>query len=109
MHTRQWLGSFGGRGNGDYRAALRAALQAVATYLTAWELPMLSGSVRVDGQYGDSSVIAEIVASGAQSVVRKRGSRWLDHPLVQAAIAHEPVATMTTRQSQVTYAVFDVP
>ncbi len=109
MHTRQWLGSFGGRGNGDYRAELQAALQAVATYLTAWELPMVRGIVRVDGQYGDSSVIADIVASGAQIVVRKRGYRWLDHPLVQAAIAHAPVATMTTRESQVTYEVFDVP
>jgi hypothetical protein len=109
MHTRQWLGCFGGRGHGDYRAELRAALQAVTTYLTAWELPMVSGIVRVDGQYGDSSVIADIVASGAQIVVLKRGYRWLDHPLVQAAIAHEPVATMTTRESQVTYEVFDVP
>ena len=109
MHTRQWLGSFGGRGNGDSRAELRAALQAVATYLTAWELPMASGIVRVDGQYGDSSVIADIVANGAQILVRKRGYRWLDHPLVQAAIAHEPVATMTTRESQVTYEVFDLP
>jgi hypothetical protein len=109
MHTRQWLGSFGGRGNGNYRAELQAALQAVTTYLTAWELPTASGIVRVDGQYGDSSVIADIVASGAQIVVRKRGYRWLGHPLVQAAIAHEPVATMTTRESQVTYEVFDVP
>jgi hypothetical protein len=109
MHTRQGLGSFGGRGHGDYRAELQAALQAVATYLTAWELPMVRSMVRVDGQYGDSSVMADSVASGAQIVVRKRGSRWLGHPLVQAAIAHAPVAPMTTRESQVTYAVFDVP
>src|SRR5271166_2338192 len=109
MHTRQWLGSFGGRGNGDYRGELQAALQAVTTYLTAWELPMASGIVRVDGQYGDSSVMADIVASGVHVLVRKRGYRWLDHPRVQAAIAHEPVATMTTRESQVTYEVFDLP
>ncbi|MGO8949917.1 MAG: hypothetical protein ACLQUY_20125 [Ktedonobacterales bacterium] len=109
MHTRQWLGSFGGRGNGDYRGELQAALQAVTTYLTAWELPLSCGIVRVDGQYGDSAVIADIVATGVHVVVRKRGYRWLDHPLVQAAIAHEPVATMTTRESQVTYEVFDLP
>jgi hypothetical protein len=87
MHTRQWLGSFGGRGNGDYRTELQAALQAVALYLTAWELPTASAIVRVDGQYGDSSVIADIVASGLQIVVRKRGYRWLDHPLMQVALA----------------------
>lgn len=50
MHTRQWLGSFGGRGNGDYRGELQAAVQAVTTYLTAWELPPARGIVRVDGQ-----------------------------------------------------------
>jgi hypothetical protein len=109
MHTRQWLGSFGGRGNGDYRGELLVALQAVTTYLTAWELPRACGVVRVDGQYGDSSVIADIVASGLQIVVRKRGYRWLNHPLVQAALTHEPVATITTRESQVTYEVFDLP
>jgi hypothetical protein len=109
MHTRQWLGSFGGRGNGDYRGELRAALQAVTTYLAAWELPQACGIVRVDGQYGDSSVIADIVATGMHLVVRKRGYHLLDHPLVQAAIAHGPVATMTTRESQVTYEVFDLP
>jgi len=109
MHTRQWLGSFGGRGNGDYRGELQAALRAVTAYLTGWELPLSSGIVRVDGQYGDSSVIADVVATGVHIVVRKRGYRLLEHPLVQAALAHEPVATMTTRESQVTYEVFDLP
>jgi hypothetical protein len=109
MHTRQWLGSFGGRGNGDYRGELQAALQAVTTYLTMWELPRRCGIVRVDGQYGDSSVIADILATGLHIVVRKRGYRLLDHPQVQAALAHAPVATMTTRESQVTYEVFDLP
>lgn len=109
MHTRQWLGSFGGRGNGDYRGELQAALTAVTTYLNAWELPTASGIVRVDGQYGDSSVMADIVASGVQIVVRKRGYRWLNHPRVQAVLAQEPTATMTTRESQVTYEVFDLP
>lgn len=109
MHTRQWLGSFGGRGNGNYRGELQAALQAVTTYLAAWELPRGCGIVRVDGQYGDGSVIADIVATGVHLVGRKRGYRLLDHPLVQAALAHEPVATMTTRESHVTYEVFDLP
>jgi hypothetical protein len=109
MHTRQWLGSFGGRGNGDYRGELRSALQAVTTYLSAWELPTASAIVRVDGQYGDCAVIADIVASGMHIVVRKRGYRLLDHPRVQAVLAQEPAATMTTRESQVTYEVFDLP
>jgi hypothetical protein len=109
MHTRQWLGSFGGRGNGDYRGELRAALQAVTTYLNVWELPTASAIVRVDGQYGDSAVMADIVASGVHLVVRKRGYRWLHHPRVQAVLTQEPAARITTRESQVTYEVFDLP
>src|SRR5260370_6566862 len=31
MHTRQWLGSFGGKGNGDYRGELTGALGVVQT------------------------------------------------------------------------------
>ena len=50
MPTRPWLGSFGGRGNGDYRGELQSAVQAVTTYLTAWELSTASAIVRVDGQ-----------------------------------------------------------
>jgi hypothetical protein len=109
MHTRQWLGSFGGRGNGDYRGELQAALRAVSTYLTAWELPVTSGIARLDGQYGDSSVIADLMASGVHVVVRKRGYRWLAHPRVQAALLQEPVATLTTQESRVTYEIFDLP
>lgn len=109
MHTRQWLGSFGGRGNGDYRGELQAAVTAVTAYLSAWELPVSSGIVRLDGQYGDSAVIADSVASGLQIVVRKRGYRWLDHPRVQAVLTHEPVARITTRESQVTDEIFDLP
>ena len=109
MHTRQWLGSFGGRGNGDYRGELRFALQAVTTYLRAWGLPAASGIVRVDGQYGDCAVMADIVASGMHLVVRKRGYRLLEHPRVQAVLTQEPAAPMTTRESQVTYEVFDLP
>ena len=34
-HTSQWLGSFGNRGNGLYRAELRQALAAIGRYLAA--------------------------------------------------------------------------
>ena len=47
--------------------------------------------------------------AGVQIVVRKRGYRWLHHPQVQAVLAQEPAATLTTRESQVTYEVFDLP
>jgi hypothetical protein len=84
-------------------------LHSVLTYLTAWDLPLASGIVRLDGRYSDGSVIAAIVATGLHIVVRQRGSALLEHPVVQAALAHEPVATITTRESHVTYERFDLP
>lgn len=54
-------------------------------------------------------MIADIVASGLHLVVRKRGYHLLEHPRVQAALAHEPAATVTTQERQVTYEVFDLP
>lgn len=109
MHSRQGLGTFGGRGNGDYRAELRSAFQAVTTSLTEWQLAPGQGMVRVDGQYGDASVIADILATGVHVVVRKRGYQIFGQPQVQAALAHEPVATIVTRESPVTYQLFDLP
>ncbi len=38
-HSYQWLGSFGNRGNGLYRAELRQVLSAIGRYLTAHQLP----------------------------------------------------------------------
>ena len=39
MHTRQWVGTYAGRGNGDYREELASALQAITTYVKHFALP----------------------------------------------------------------------
>ena len=109
MPTRQWLGSFGGRGNGNYRGELQSALAQVSAYLAAWNLPIHSGIVRVDGHYGDEIVMAAIIATGLHLIVRKRGYAVLAHPRIQAALAHGPTATITSPESQVTIEVFAVP
>jgi len=33
MHTRQWVGTYAGKGNGDYRAELASALRAITAYM----------------------------------------------------------------------------
>jgi hypothetical protein len=108
MQTRQWLGTFGGKGNGDYRGELASALQAVGTYLAAWDLPRAAGIVRVDGQYGDTAVIAQIVESGLHLVVRGRGYTLLEQPRVQAVLTQTVPVTTTCPESQVSYEVFDI-
>jgi hypothetical protein len=32
MHTCQWIGTYAGKSNGDYRGELASALQAITTY-----------------------------------------------------------------------------
>src|SRR5260221_11184618 len=50
MHTRQWLGTYGGRGNGDYRGELGAGFRAIPAYLGAFDWPPTGWSVRVCAQ-----------------------------------------------------------
>ncbi len=59
MHTRQWIGTYGDRGNGDYQDELASALQAIKTYLAHFALTTQAALVRLDGQYGDAVVIAQ--------------------------------------------------
>ncbi len=59
MHTRQWVGTYGGRGNGDYQRELASALRSIATYLQHFALTPEVALVRLDGQYGDAVVIAQ--------------------------------------------------
>ena len=51
-HTHQWLGTFGNAGNGEYRAELRRAVEAIHGYLKEWQFPPAHALLRLDGQYG---------------------------------------------------------
>jgi len=73
MHTRQWVGTYAGRGNGDYRGELTSALQAITTYLKHFAFPPEVALVRLDGQYGDAAVIAQLIVAGVYLVTRGRG------------------------------------
>jgi hypothetical protein len=95
MHTRQWVGTYAGRGNGDYRGELASALWAISTYLKHFALTPEVALVRLDGQYGDAAVIAQLIEVGVNLVTRGRGYRILEHPQLQRALAHPPTASVT--------------
>ena len=80
MHTRQWVGTYGGRGNGDYRGELASALQAITTYLKHFAFLPQMALVRLDGQYGDATIITQFILAGVYSVPRGRGYQLLKHP-----------------------------
>lgn len=77
MHTRQWIATHAGKGNGDYRGELASALQAITTYLKHFAFSPEMALIRLDGQYGDAAVIAQIILAGVHGVPRGEGiSSW---------------------------------
>src|SRR2546421_86521 len=94
MHTRQWVGTYAGRGNGDYRGELASALQAITTYLKHFAFLPQMALVRLDGQYGDATVIAQLILAGVYFVTRGRGYQLLRHPQIQRVLAHPPTASV---------------
>ena len=49
IHTRQWIGTYAGKGNGDYRGELASALRAITGYLKHFAFPPAMALIRLDG------------------------------------------------------------
>src|SRR6266516_2023232 len=107
MHTRQWIGTYGGKGNGDYRGELASALRAITTYLTHFAFPAEVALVRLDGQYGDAAVIAQLMLAGVYLVTRGRGYQLLEYPQIQRILAHPPTASVTASNTGVIVDLFE--
>jgi len=107
MHTRQWVGTYAGRGNGDYRDELASALQAITTYLKHFALSPEVALVRLDGQYGDAAVIAQLILAGVYLVTRGRGYLLLKHPQIQRVLAHPPTASVTAMNTGMVVELFE--
>src|SRR6266852_5255877 len=106
-HSFQWLGSFGNRGNGQYRVELRQGLAAITRYLTAQQLPQARAFLRLDGQYGTGAVLADL--AGFPFVTRGKDYSVLDHPLVQARLHLPPDQLQQRPESQVVRSLYDCP
>ena len=85
-HTQQWLGTFAGKGNGDYVAELVDACQVVTHYLQSRNIPLVHGLLRLDGFYGNASVLTRIQQAGLGFLTRARDYQLLVHPRVQARL-----------------------
>ncbi|HEX4207707.1 MAG TPA: hypothetical protein VHZ51_26600 [Ktedonobacteraceae bacterium] len=104
-HSFQWLGSFGNRGNGRYRTELHQGLSAINRYLTAHQLPTERALLRLDGQYGTGTVLADL--AGFAYVTRGKEYTVLDHPLVQARLL--PDQFQQRPESQMVRSLYDCP
>ena len=107
MHTRQWIGTYSGKGNGDYRGELASALRAITTYLKLFALAPQVALVRLAGQYGDAVAMAQLLKVGVYFVTRARGYQVLEHPQIQGVLAHPPTARVTRVNSDEVVELFD--
>ncbi len=107
MHTRQWIGTYAGKGNGDYRDELASALQSITTYLKHFALPPEVALVRLDGQYGDAAVIAQLILAGVYLVTRGRAYHLLQHPQIQRVLVHPPTVRVPAMNTGMVVELFE--
>jgi hypothetical protein len=106
-HTYQWLGSFGNRGNGEYRKELAHALVVIRRYLAAQGLPQARALLRLDGLYGTGAVLADL--AGLSFVIRGKDYTVLDHPAVQARLHLPPDSHFSRPESLMVRTLYDCP
>ena len=106
-HPSQWLGSFGNRGNGEYRKELASALGVIHHSLTAHDLPQAHALLRLDGLYGTGAIIADL--AGFSFVMRGKDYTVLDHPVVQARLHLPPDTHFSRPESGLVRTLYDCP
>ncbi len=106
-YSYQWLGSFGNRGNGRYRNELRKGLSAIGRYLAAHQFSQERALLRLDGQYGNGAVLADVV--GFAFVTRGKDYHLLDHPLIQTRLHLPPDQFQQRPESPMVRSLYDCP
>ena len=106
-HTHQFLGTFGGPGNGDYRGELLRAIGVITCYATQLGLPTASVLLRLDGLYGDAAPLIDVLTASLGVIARSRDYRLLELPVVQQVLARVPDQVSTHPESGMTRALYD--
>ena len=86
-HTHQWLATFGGAGNGDYRGELLHGLEVVVAYQRSQGLLPGQALVRLDGLYGDGAIVADLRVAGVSWTMRGKDYGLLDLAQVKERLA----------------------
>jgi hypothetical protein len=106
-HTNQWIGTYSGAGNGDYRGELRRAVKGIGAYMKEHAVPLSQAVMRLDGQYGNGAIVADV--AGLSYVMRGKDYGLLDFPEVQARLALPPDQQTTHPETGTCRALFDCP
>ena len=108
-HSHQWLGTFSGAGNGDYRGELARACEAIISYGAWLCLPLSHILVRLDGLYGTGAVLTPLLSCGLGVVVRCKEYGLLDLPAVAARLTLPPDFQTIHPESGTCRALFECP
>jgi hypothetical protein len=106
-HTHQWLGTFGGAGNGDYRGELLRGLSVIVAYQTALGLLPGQALVRLDGLYGNGAIVVDLIAAAVGWVIRGKDYGLLNLPQVKARLALPADEQLTHPESGTCRDLFD--
>jgi hypothetical protein len=77
-HTHQWLFTCGAAGNGDYRGELLRGLAVIVAYQTVLGLLPSQALVRLDGLYGNGTIVVDLISAGVCFVMRGKDYALLD-------------------------------
>jgi hypothetical protein len=107
-HTQQWLGTFGAPGNGELRAHLLRACQVAVNYAVSQQLHPSQILIRLDGGYGDTLVMNDVLALGLGLIGRSRDYALVGRPEIQAALSRPPTCS-THPESGCVRLLYDCP
>ena len=106
-HTHQWLGSFGGPGNGKSREELRRAVTQIQQYLVAHQLPTERVLLRLDGQYGTGVTLSDV--AGLPFVMRGKNYQVLSQAEIQFRLSLPPDQQFSRPESGLVRSLYDSP
>ncbi len=106
-HTHQWLGSFGGSGNGKSREELRRAVTEIQRYLAAHQIPAERVLLRLDGQYGTGVTFSDV--AGLAVVMRGKDYQLLSRTEIQFRLSLPPDQQFSRPESAFVRSLYDCP
>jgi hypothetical protein len=107
--SHQWLASFAGAGNGDYREELKRGLAVICAFLDSQHLALSQALLRLDGLYGSGSLVAELICAGVGFLLRGKDYGLLHLPEVQQRLLLPPDEQTTHPETGTFRQLFDFP
>jgi hypothetical protein len=83
------------------------AIAVITSYATKLELPISRVLVRLDGLYGNSALLTDVLSAGLGMIARCKDYALLDQQGVRHRLTHPPDQVTTHAESGVTRALLD--